>query len=116
MTPAKQSAARSGPDHVTPPRAIYVDSTLVAAAEAKVGSLLATDVNERIIKHEATTIHAVTAGTTSLPMASSPCRVQSLLDRLFASLTVNAPPTRALVSVALYAVVTVDLIATRIPK
>ena len=85
---------------MTPDHAVFVDGTLVAAAQAKVGSRFSGGVIiKRITEGEAAIINPVTASGTivadGILAASNPMWI--------ASLTVDAPLTRAFVNAALYA-------------
>jgi len=94
----------SGAVSMTPDHALFVDGALVAAADAKLGSLLSTGAIERITKGEAAIINPVTASGTIVAdgvlAASNPYWI--------ASVTVDAPLTRALVNGALFAAGDVD--------
>ena len=89
---------------MTRDHAVWVDGTLAAAAEAKVGSTLTNAEGEsvaikRIAKSKAAIVNPVTADGTivadGILAASNPYWI--------ASLTVDAPLTRAVVNAALYA-------------
>jgi len=84
-----------------------VDGELVAANDVKVGSLLSTGAVKRITKSEGNIINPVTASGTIVAdgtlAASNPMWI--------ASLTVDAPITRAVVNAALFAAGDVDSIA-----
>jgi len=92
---------------MTPNHAIFVDGELVAANDVKVGSLLSTGAVKRITKSEGNIINPVTASGTIVAdgtlAASNPMWI--------ASLTVDAPITRAVVNAALFAAGDVDSIA-----
>ena len=97
---------------MTADHAVFVGGRLVAAAEAKVGSTLTnakgeTAIVKRITKSEGAIINPVTSSGTifadGILAASNPLWI--------ASLTVDAPLTRAIVNVVLYAVGDVDSIA-----
>ena len=92
---------------MTPNHGVFVDGELVAAADAKVGSSLSTGVIKRITKREAAIINAVTADGTIVAdgvlAASNPYWI--------ASLTVDAPLTRAVVNTVLYVAADVDSVA-----
>ena len=93
---------------MTPDHAVFVDGTLVAAAQAKVGSRFSGGVIiKRITEGEAAIINPVTASGTivadGILAASNPMWI--------ASLTVDAPLTRALINAALYAAGDVDTVA-----
>jgi len=89
---------------MTSDHAVFVDGELVKAADAKVGSSLSTGVITHITKREAAIINAVTADGTIVAdgvlAASNPYWI--------ASLTVDAPLTRAVVNAAIYAAGDVD--------
>lgn len=89
---------------MTADHGLFVDGALVAAADAKVGSLLSAGVVERITKHQGKIINAVTEDGTVVAdgvlAASNPMWI--------ASLTIDAPLTRTLVNMALYAAGDVD--------
>jgi len=92
---------------MTPNHGVFVDGELVTAADAKVGSFLSTGAITRITSGEANIINAVTADGTIVAdgvlAASNPYWI--------ASLTVDAPLTRAVVNAILYAAGDVDSIA-----
>lgn len=84
---------------MTADHGIFADSVLIAAADVKVGSVLSVGTVSRITKREAATINAVTVSGTIVAdgvlAASNPIWI--------ASVTVDAPLTRAVVNVILYA-------------
>ena len=97
---------------MTPNHAVFVDGELVAAADAKIGSTLSTGIVTKITKGEASIINAVTASGTivadGIVAASNPMWI--------ASLTVDAPLTRAVVNAVLYAVGDVDSVTAGCAK
>ena len=102
---------------MTADHAVFVNSQLVAAADAAVGSLLTTSKGEataikRITKGEGAIINVVTASGTivagGILAASNPMWI--------ASLTVDAPLTRAVVNTVLLAVGDVDTVAAGTAK
>ena len=97
---------------MTPNHAVFVDGELVAAADVKVGSALSTGAVERITKGEAAIINAVTADGTivagGILAASNPMWI--------ASLTIDAPLTRAVVNAVIYAVGDADTLAAGAAK
>ena len=102
----------SGAVSMTPDHALFVDGALVAAADAKVGSLLSTGAIERITKGEAAIINPVTVSGTivadGILATSNPYWI--------ASVTVDAPLTHALVNCALFAAGDVDSVSEGFAK
>ena len=97
---------------MTRDHAVFADGELVAAAQVKVGSLLSTGAVKRIAKSEGAIINAVTADGTivadGILAASNPMWI--------ASLTVDAPLTRAVVNGILFAVGDVDTVTAGLVK
>jgi len=102
----------AGTSSMTPDHAVFADGELVAAAQVKVGSLLSTGAVKRIAKSEGAIINAVTADGTivadGILAASNPMWI--------ASLTVDAPLTRAVVNGILFAVGDVDTVTAGLVK
>jgi len=97
---------------MTPDHAVFADGALIAAADVAVGAALSTGTVKRISKGEAPIINAVTVDGTIVAdgvlAASNPMWI--------ASLTVDAPLSRAVVNAALYAVGDVDSVAAGFAK
>ena len=98
---------------MTPDHAVFVDGILVAAADARIGSVLSTGAAiERITKGKANIINPVTASGTIVAdgflAASNPFWV--------AAITIDAPLTRFMVNVALFAAGDVDSIGAGVAK
>ena len=102
-------ATNGGSVSMTADHGLFVDGKLVAAAEAKIGSLLSTGAAiDRITKSEFAIINAVTADGTIVAggvlAASNPLWI--------AALTVDAPIARTLMNAAISAAGDVDSVAT----
>jgi len=97
----------TGAVSMTPDHAIFADGALVAASNVLIGATLSTGTVKRITKGDAKIINAATADGTIVAngvlAASNPMWI--------ASLTVDAPLTRAAVNAVLFAVGDVDSIA-----
>ena len=92
---------------MTPDHAVFADGELVAAAKVKVGSLLSNGAVKYITKSEGAIINVVTASGTIFAdgslAASNPMWIASII--------VDAPITRAIVTAALYAAGDVETVA-----